>query len=192
MNTINLVLCGLGGQGILFMTKALSQAAIQKGYDVMGAETHGMAQRGGSVVSHLRLGDVQGSLVLPGSAQLVLALEENEGYKNLPFVAPAGRLFVNTSSPAFPNKKVKDYLDAKGIQCRGVPASSIAIAMGTPMSSNLALLGYFSASANDPFSHEDLRLVIQQISPDRLKEKNLMVFDAGFDRGMEEKKTLKA
>jgi indolepyruvate ferredoxin oxidoreductase, beta subunit len=47
MNTINMVLCGLGGQGILFMTKVLSQAALRKNYNVLGAETHGMAQRGG-------------------------------------------------------------------------------------------------------------------------------------------------
>jgi indolepyruvate ferredoxin oxidoreductase, beta subunit len=115
-------------------------------------------------------------------------LEENEGYRNLPYIAPRGRFFVNTASPAFPNEKAKNYLDANEIQCQGLPASSISMAMGTPMSSNLALLGYFSAFANDPFSHEDLRLVIQQISPDRLKEKSLKVFDAGFDRGMEEKK----
>jgi indolepyruvate ferredoxin oxidoreductase beta subunit len=169
------------------MTRVLSQVAIQKGYDVLGAETHGMAQRGGSVVSHLRLGDVQGSLVLPGSAQFVLALEENEGYRNLPFVAPRGRFFVNTSSPAFPNEKAKDYLDAKKIQCRGVPASSIAMAMGAPMSSNLALLGYFSAFGDEPFSYGDLRSVIQQISPDRFREKNIKVLEAGFDRGIKEK-----
>jgi indolepyruvate ferredoxin oxidoreductase beta subunit len=173
------------------MTKALSQVAIQKGYDVLGAETHGMAQRGGSVVSHLRLGDVQSSLVLPGSAQLVLALDENEGYKNLPFVAPAGRWFVNISSPSFPGKKVKDYLDVRGIQCRGIPASSIAIAMGEPRSSNLALLGYLSAFGEDPFTYGDLRLAVQQISPDRMREKNIEVFEAGFKRGIDERRSVR-
>ncbi|RLB26959.1 MAG: indolepyruvate oxidoreductase, partial [Deltaproteobacteria bacterium] len=63
METVNIVLCGLGGQGILFMTRVLAQAALDRGLPVMGAETHGMAQRGGSVISHLRLGEVQSSLV---------------------------------------------------------------------------------------------------------------------------------
>ena len=188
MNTINMVLCGLGGQGILFMTKVLSQAALRKNYNVLGAETHGMAQRGGSVVSHLRLGDVQGSLVEPGAAQVVLALEENEGYRNLPFIAPGGSLFVNTSSPSFPREEVKAFLLRQKIQCHGVPASAIALSMGAPLSSNLALLGYFSAFGNDPFNHDDLRAIVLETSPDRFREKNLNVFDAAFERGMEEKK----
>jgi indolepyruvate ferredoxin oxidoreductase beta subunit len=187
MKTINMVLCGLGGQGILFMTKVLSQAALEKGYSVLGAETHGMAQRGGSVVSHLRLGSVQGSLVETGAAQVLLALEENEGYRNLPFLAPGSRFFVNTSSPAFPREEVKDYLAQKEIMCRGVPATSIAVAIGAALSSNLAPLGYFSAFEGGPFNHDELRETIAKISPDRFRDNNLKVFDAGFEKAMEEK-----
>jgi indolepyruvate ferredoxin oxidoreductase, beta subunit len=187
MNTINMVLCGLGGQGILFMTKVLSKAALRKNFNVLGAETHGMAQRGGSVVSHLRLGDVQGSLVRTGAAQVVLALEENEGYRNLPFIAPGGGLFVNTSSPSFPREEVKAFLLHHKIQWYGVPASTIALSMGAPMSSNLAILGYFSAFGDEPFTHDDLRTVVLEASPDRFREKNLNVFDAAFEKGMEER-----
>jgi indolepyruvate ferredoxin oxidoreductase beta subunit len=188
MNTLNMVLCGLGGQGILFMTKILGQAALRKGYEVLGAETHGMAQRGGSVVSHLRLGGVQGSLVETGTAQMLLALEENEAYRNLPFLAPGGRLFVNTSSPAFPREEVRGYLAEKEILSRGVPATSIAVAMGAPLSSNLALLGYFSVFGEGPFNHYEMMETIAEISPDRFRENNLRVFDAGFQRALEEKK----
>jgi indolepyruvate ferredoxin oxidoreductase beta subunit len=188
MNTINMVLCGLGGQGILFMTKILSQAALRKGYGVLGAETHGMAQRGGSVLSHLRLGNVQSSLVETGAAQILLALEESEGYRNLPFLAPGGALFVNTSSRAFPREEIRGYLAEKQILCRGVPATSIAMAMGASLSPNLALLGYYSAFAQDPFHPGDLRETIAEISPDRFRDTNLNVFDAGFQRAGEEKK----
>jgi len=186
MNTINMVLCGLGGQGILFMTKVLSQAALRKNYNVIGAETHGMAQRGGSVVSHLRLGDVQGSLVQTGAAQVVLALEENESYRNLPFIAEGGDLFVNTSSPHFPREEAGAFLLRHNIHWHGIPASAIALSMGAPLSSNLALLGFFSAFGDDPFSHDDLRAVVLETSPDRFREKNLAVFDAAFEKGMEE------
>jgi indolepyruvate ferredoxin oxidoreductase beta subunit len=187
MNRINMVLCGLGGQGILFMTKILGQTALREGFKVLGAETHGMAQRGGSVVSHLRLGNVQGSLVETGSAQVLLALEENEGYRNLPFLASAGRLFVNTSSPVFPREEVRSYLAEKKILCRSVPATSIALAMGAPLSSNLALLGYFSVYGEGPFDHHKLKETIAEISPDRFRENNLKVFDAGLQKGMEGK-----
>ncbi|MBW1920143.1 MAG: 2-oxoacid:acceptor oxidoreductase family protein, partial [Deltaproteobacteria bacterium] len=78
MDSVDIVLCGLGGQGILFMTRVIAQAALDKGLNIMGAETHGMAQRGGSVVSHLRLGQAQGSLVRTGSAHFLLGLDENE------------------------------------------------------------------------------------------------------------------
>ncbi len=189
MNTMNLVFCGLGGQGILFMTKVLSQTALRKGHNVIGAETHGMAQRGGSVVSHLRLGgDVQGSLVKTGSAHLLFALEESEGYRNLPFLASRGGLFVNTSSPSFPREEIKGYLADKEILCRGIPADSIALSLGIPLGANLALLGYFSGFGDEPFSHDELKATIEEISPDRFRENNLKVFTAGFERGMEEKR----
>ncbi len=183
MNTINVVLCGLGGQGILFMTKVLAQLALDKGYNVMGAETHGMAQRGGSVVSHLRLGNVQGSLVKTNEAPLLLALEENEGYRNLPFLARGGRLYVNTTSPLFPREEVRGFLAKKEILPRSVPAGKIALDLGAPMSSNLALLGFFSAFEDDPFDYENLRQTIGTISPDRFRDKNLSIFDAGYQEG---------
>jgi indolepyruvate ferredoxin oxidoreductase beta subunit len=185
MNTVNLVLCGLGGQGILFMTKVLAQVALDKGYNVMGAETHGMAQRGGSVVSHLRIGNVQSSLVRAQEAPLLLALEENEGYRNLPFLARGGRLYVNTSSPLFPRGEVRAFLARKEIVSRAVPAAKIAMDLGAPMSSNLALLGLFSVFEGEPFSYEALRQTITQISPERFREKNLAVFDAGHQQGQE-------
>lgn len=183
MNTVNMVLCGLGGQGILFMTKVLAQVGLDHGYNVMGAETHGMAQRGGSVVSHLRLGNMQGSLVRTNEALLLLALEENEGYRNLPFLSQGGRLYVNTSSPLFPREEVRGFLAEKGIASRAVPAGKIALDLGTPMSSNLALLGFFSAFEDKPFDYDALKKTITQISPDRFREKNLSIFDAGHQEG---------
>lgn len=186
MDTINIILCGLGGQGILFMTRVLAQAALDRGFNVMGAETHGMAQRGGSVISHLRLGEVEGSLVRSGSAHLLLALEENEGYRNLPFLSKGGRMYVNTESHGFPIEKVKDFLDKREIVSRAIPGGTMARELGAPMSSNLALLGYFSAFGEGPVTHEELRKTVEKISPDRFKEINLKVFDACLERGVEE------
>jgi indolepyruvate ferredoxin oxidoreductase beta subunit len=183
MHTVNIVLSGLGGQGILFMTKVLAQAALNKGLKTMGAETHGMAQRGGSVISHLRLGEVEGSLVRTGSAHFLLALEENEAYRTIPFLAKSGRLYANASPNSFTKAAVKPYLEKMSIVCRSTQAEKIATEMGAPMSSNLALLGFFAAFEKDPVTREELRKAIDQVTPERFKEINLKVFDAGFERG---------
>jgi indolepyruvate ferredoxin oxidoreductase beta subunit len=185
--TINVVVCGLGGQGILFMTKVLAQAGLDRGFNVMGAETHGMAQRGGSVVSHLRFGDVAGSLVRTNSAQLLLALEENEAYRNLPFLMEGGKVIVNADPNLFPMDKVRLFLERKLITYRSVSAGAIAQELGAPLSSNLALLGFFSGFDDALFSHSELRATITKISPERFREKNLKIFDAGFEKAPQEK-----
>ena len=185
METINFVLGGLGGQGILFMTKILANTALKKGYRVLGAETHGMAQRGGSVVSHLRLGDIQSSLVKNGSAHFLLALEENEAYRNLPFLRKGGLIYSDAARDGFPRKEVKTYLKDMHIVCRAVPAGKIALEMGVPLSSNLALIGFFSAFQQAPFTSSEIRATIESVSPDRFRQLNLKFFEKGLDLGRE-------
>jgi len=188
METINIILSGLGGQGILFMTKVLAHAALNKGFDVMGAETHGMAQRGGSVVSHLRLGEVKSSLVRTGTAHFLLSLEENEGYRNLPFLSHGGRMYVNTPSHHFPREEVKGFLEKRAIISRSIPAALIAHDLGAPRSSNLALLGYFTAFNEGPIGYDDIRMTIETISPQKFKDINAQIFEAGYERGINTKK----
>jgi indolepyruvate ferredoxin oxidoreductase beta subunit len=185
MKSSNIILTGLGGQGILFMTRILAQSALDNGYNVMGAETHGMAQRGGSVVSHLRLGEVQGSLVQTGTAHILLALDEDEGYRNLPFLARKGRLFINTNANHFRLQDVQDFLGMREIVYRAVPAGVLARELGAPRSSNLALLGFFSAFSEKPFTFGEILQTIEKISPGRFKEINRKVFEAGHQRGKE-------
>lgn len=183
METVNIVLCGLGGQGILFMTRVLAQAALDQGLPIMGAETHGMAQRGGSVISHLRLGEVESSLVRTGTAHLLLSLEENEAYRNLPFLSRGGKMYVNAEPDHFPRQDVKDYLDKKNIVYRSIPAGEMARELGAPRSSNLALLGFFSAFDEGLVSYEEIRMTIDKISPKRFKDLNLKVLEAGHQKG---------
>jgi indolepyruvate ferredoxin oxidoreductase beta subunit len=187
METVNFVLGGLGGQGILFMTKILAQAALSKGFNIMGAETHGMAQRGGSVISHLRLGEVEGSLVAAGTAHFLLALDESEAYRNIPFLAEGGWMFANAEGNSFPRKEVKAYLEKAKVSFRSIPAGKLAMDLGAPMSTNLALLGYFAAFDEGPLSHGELRETVESVSPERFRRINVKVFDAGFERGVKEK-----
>jgi len=181
METANIVLCGLGGQGILFVTKVLAETSLSKGYGILGAETHGMAQRGGSVVSHLRIGQAESSLVRTDGAEVVLALEENEGYRNLPFLKQKARLYVNADPERFPREEVKAYLEDKEIVYHAIPAGKMAMDLGAPMSTNVALLGFYSAFEDFPANHDEIRKTIEKITPDRFLKINLAVFDAGYE-----------
>jgi indolepyruvate ferredoxin oxidoreductase beta subunit len=183
MDTINVVLSGLGGQGILFMTRVLAQAALNKGLDIIGAETHGMAQRGGSVISHLKIGEAKSSLIQTGTAHFLLSLEENEGYRNLPFLCRRGKMYVNADPDHFPREEVKEFLDKREITYRSIPAGAIARRLDAPRSSNLALLGYFSAFDDGPIGYEEIRKTIDGISPKRFKDINLKVFEVGYQKG---------
>ncbi|HDR16196.1 MAG TPA: indolepyruvate ferredoxin oxidoreductase [Desulfobacteraceae bacterium] len=178
MQPLNIVVCGLGGQGILFVTRILGRFALDHGYSVLGAETHGMAQRGGSVTSHLRLGDVQGSMVRRGTAGVVISLDAGEAYRNMDFFAVGGSLYVNTGEP-FPVEKAHKYLDAREISVRTIPAGELALKWGAPRFANLVVLGFFSAFEEPPFSLEGLREAVSVVSPTRFREENLKMFDEG-------------
>ncbi len=183
METINFILSGLGGQGILFLSKVLARCALNKGFPVLGAETHGMAQRGGSVIAHLRLGNVKGSLVQEGTARFLLSLEENEAYRNLPFLAKEAFLYADASPEAFPKAGVKPYFKKRGITARALPVGRIALDLGAPLAANSGLLGFFAAFSDGPFLQAEIRETLESLSPDAFKALNLKVFDTCLEKG---------
>jgi indolepyruvate ferredoxin oxidoreductase beta subunit len=183
MKTVNYVLGGLGGQGILFMTKIFATTALNKGYNILGAETHGMAQRGGSVVSHLRIGDTKSSLIRAGAADFLISMDESESYRYLPYLKKGGKLFANAPVDAFPDKRVAAFLDKMQIESRAMEASKIAMELGSPKSTNLAMIAFYSAFGQGPLSADDLRATVDKISPGPFKEKNLKIFDTCFEVG---------
>lgn len=99
---LNILLTGVGGQGTVLAAKVLAQAALEKGWQVRTAETIGMAQRGGNVTSHVRMGSngeaVFSPLITPGTADIVIALEPGEAARALPFLAPGGVLVTATTA----------------------------------------------------------------------------------------------
>jgi len=183
MKTINYVLTGLGGQGILFMTKILATTALNKGYNILGAETHGMAQRGGSVVSHLRIGDARSSLIRAGAADFLLSMDESEAYRYLPYLKKGGKLFANASSKLFPDERVTAYLEKNDIESRAMEAAKKAMELGSPKSTNLAMVAFYAAFGYGPLTADDLRVTVDDMSPGPFKEKNLRIFDVCFEAG---------
>ena len=176
----NLVLTGLGGQGIIFAGRLLSQMALTKGWPVIGAETHGMAQRGGSVVAHLRFGGYQGSLVPAGQADALLAFKENEAYRILDAVKPSGLVFIN--APAFPRPEVRDYVQTAGLEGLSIDADFLAVENGLPRSVNLIFLGFVCASGRLPFSLDELIEAVKNVTPPARLEGNLKAVELGAQK----------
>jgi indolepyruvate ferredoxin oxidoreductase, beta subunit len=94
-----IIISGVGGQGVLFVTRLLAEAAMLKGFPVLTSETHGMAQRGGTVVSHLKVGDFSSPLIRPFSSDGLLALKPEGLALHGGFVKPGGWAIVNSSQP---------------------------------------------------------------------------------------------
>jgi indolepyruvate ferredoxin oxidoreductase beta subunit len=177
-----LILAGLGGQGVLFATRVFSETALALGYDVLGSETHGMSQRGGSVISHLKLGAYDSPLVRQGTADVLFAFEEQEAYRTLAFLRHGGLCFVNSARDGFWDQAVARYMAENDITAHVYAADSAALALGSPRSANLALLGYSTSVTETPFSHDQVRATIERITPPGFRESNLGAFDAGYRR----------
>ena len=108
------VIVGIGGQGILFSGKVLGHIALSREDSVMGSEVHGMAQRGGSVISHFKVGDYNSPLVKANEADVLLAFDQNEAVRNMHYLKKGGHAVVNTHDASFAeNPSLKSWLEER-------------------------------------------------------------------------------
>jgi indolepyruvate ferredoxin oxidoreductase beta subunit len=143
----DIILAGVGGQGILSIAFVIDSAALREGFHVKQAEVHGMAQRGGAVTSHLRLSSqrIWSDLIPRGGADLILSVEPLEALRYLDFLAPAGRIVTSRS----PFVNIPDYPDQAALldRIRAVPGSRIvdsealAKEAGSSRAQNTVMLG---------------------------------------------------
>ncbi|MCB8994909.1 MAG: indolepyruvate oxidoreductase subunit beta [Bacteroidales bacterium] len=182
----DIILSGVGGQGILSIAAAIGMAALEDNLFLKQAEVHGMSQRGGAVQSHLRISDteVASDLIPKGKADLILSVEPMESLRYLPWLNPSGWLVSNTEAfiniDNYPDKE-EIYSEIRKIKNHIlIDADRIAVEAGSARSSNMAILG--AASSLIPISHEKfhsgIRKIFERKGEDMVKL-NLMVFDAG-------------
>ncbi len=183
----DLILAGVGGQGILSIAAIVGAAAIEKGWNLKQAETHGMSQRGGAVMSHLRIADrpIASDLIPLGGADVILSVEPMESLRYLPWLSPEGWLVSN--STVFDN--IPDYPDIETIreEIGKLPhavlldADAMARELGNPRGSNMVMLG-----AAAPFLRLDKAEIIRAISfvfqrkGNEIIRANIGAFEAGF------------
>jgi len=133
-----LIISGVGGQGVLFVTRLLAEAAIKKGLPVFTSETHGMAQRGGTVLSHFKVGDFSSPLIRPRQADGLLLLKA----ENL----AAHRNFLKSGGWAVSNAGPENSRQNE-IPVQDIDADSLAQEIGNPKAINLIVLGFALAKA---------------------------------------------
>jgi indolepyruvate ferredoxin oxidoreductase, beta subunit len=161
-----MVLCGRGGQGIVFLTRLIGEIATAKGANAISSETHGMAVRGGSINSHLRIGPFFSSLIRQGQADFLLSLDSTETANNLHFLKPGGLIIENSMLP-----------DEPGV--RRVDAAGLARTLGRIQLENVALLGFSSKIPGFPLSTEEIRERLAQDPREKVRTMNLAALDAG-------------
>ena len=192
---LNIMLTGVGGQGTVLAAKMLAQAAQDKGWHVRTAETIGMAQRGGSVVSHVRMGDsgeeVHAPLIARASADMIVAFEPSEGARMLPFLAPSGMLVTATtaiqpvtaalSDSSYSSARIMERLsDAFGKTPESlvtVPDSAILERIGNRKVLNTVLLASAISTGKLPLSLDDLKAAVRACVKPAFVELNLRAID---------------
>ena len=192
---INVMLTGVGGQGTVLAAKVLAQAAQKKGWQVRTAETIGMAQRGGNVVSHVRMGnageEVCAPLLAHKTANLIIAFEPAEAARVLPYLAP-GATLVSATTPIQPvtvalSSKpyraqdvlayTKTQVEKNGGQFVTVDDAGILERLGNRKALNTVLLARALATDCIPLTLQDLRSAIQACVKPQFVDLNLQAID---------------
>lgn len=162
-----LILCGRGGQGIVFLTRLIGQIMADKGLDVISSETHGMAVRGGSVNSHVRIGPFFSPLIRQGHADFLLSLDSSETANNIHFLKPDGLVVENSEAPS-------------GSSVIRVDASGLARGLGRVQLENMVILGFAAALQGFPVSDEEISLQLAKDPREVVRTMNLRAAEAGM------------
>lgn len=192
MKAFNMVLAGVGGQGILLAAEILGTAAIKEGLDVRVSEVHGMAQRGGAVVSMVRIGEnVLSPLILDGNADVILGFEPVETLRNAKYasektliimgderIPPPALTLRGESYPSIDEilEKIKRF--SRNIIV--VEALRLAKEAGSPLVQNVVLLGALIATGKTPIKKESLLEALRELVPAKYLDMNIKAFELGY------------
>ena len=176
---LEIVCAGVGGRGVLLASTIIIETAIKAGYRAMASDEYGMSQRGGSVVSLVKIGDFHSPLIGAENADILLAFEESEFYRNLPFLKAGGFAVINARTEALP-EAVAGLLKARGIRWLLIDADRIAKEKDMIQAANMAVLGFFAGLGIDPYAAGSVEAVLQERVPEKVLEKNLEIFHEGL------------
>ncbi len=193
----SLVLTGVGGQGTILASRAISLAAMEKGYAFRSTETLGMAQRGGSVISHIRFGDNLYSPLIPaGQADALLGFELVEAVRWVSLLKKGGVALINADfvppydvligESDFDEAAAKQFLKSLAAETIIFDMTDLAIEAGSFRATNAVLLGAFSVKGRSPLEPELLERVMLDLIPKKLIDVNRKAFELGREACLKE------
>ena len=179
----NILLCGVGGQGIVLASKLIAQAAMENSLPVMSAETIGMAQKGGSVFSHVRIGSNLSTPMIPkGGADVIIGFEPAEAVRMLPYLKKDGTVIVNScptkpvtamlSASSYTGKEMLAYLKKNVERLTIVDCERAASKIGSLKVVNMILLGAAAATGELPISMANIKTCLAKRLKPQLLEMN--------------------
>ena len=197
----DILICGVGGQGTVLASRIIAAAAMEEGNPVHSAETIGMAQRGGSVTSHVRIGgDAYAPMIPYGSADILLAFEPGEAVRNLRHLRKDGIAVVNTAATKPVTESLKDtgydgkemaaYLSRK-CACIFIDAGEVCKPFGSSRFFNIIMLGVAAGSGYLGLKKETILKQIEQNVPARFLDVNTRAFLAGVEIAESERRERK-
>jgi indolepyruvate ferredoxin oxidoreductase beta subunit len=191
---VNCVVVGVGGQGIILVSRIIGEAALHSKLNVMVSEIHGMAQRGGMVMGTIRIGNVHSSMMRRGRADIVLGFEPVETYRHMEMFSkkttivlnchPVYPFTVTSGKETYPDMGVLvSHLDQAAAQVIELDTERLARAGHLPaIVSNIIMLGALSGACPDfPVSKESFRKTIGESVPEKFVDANLAAYDAGYE-----------
>jgi len=196
--TYNLMTCGVGGQGLMLVSNIIGIACAEFGKNIRTAETHGLAQRSGSIYTHIRIGENTFSPLIPyGEADALLGMEAIEALRYVEFLKPNGIMIINdyTWHPVQStfdrvNNDEETYLSIETIikQLKQVTeniylidAANIAKKAGNPLTSNLVLLGALAKTEGFPLNLSQLEVVVPKVVPKKAIDANVKALLMGYN-----------
>ena len=189
METKNVMIVGVGGQGSLLASKLLGRLLLQKGYDIKVSEVHGMSQRGGSVVTYVRFGDkVYSPVIDKGQADFIVSFEELEAARWTEYLKPGGKIITNTQQIApmpviigaaeYP-QDLLEQMKARELDVDAIDALSLAEQAGSSKAVNIVLMGRLSKYFDIPA--EEWLTAIEASVPPKFLELNKKAFQLGLE-----------
>ena len=188
MKNVNIMIVGVGGQGTLLASRILGNAILSLGYDVKVSEVHGMSQRGGSVVTYVKYGEkVYSPVIDKGEADIILAFEQLEALRALPYLKIGGKMIANTQkinpmpvitgAAKYPEGIMQTLADK--VDLTALDALSIAKEAGNTKAVNVVLMGVMAKNTDIPY--ETWVNAVRECVPAKFLEINLRAFDAGYN-----------
>lgn len=182
----DIILSGVGGQGILSIAAVIGRAALEDGLHIKQAEVHGMSQRGGSVVTYVRYGEgVASPVICEGEADVILSFEMLEAARWLPYLRTGGTIVtgtqkinpmpVITGAAKYP-EEIDEKIRALGVKLVAEDAAAISAEAGSEKAANVALIGLAAHVLG--FDADVLRKAVEDCVPAKAREINLRAFDA--------------